>query len=33
VVIYYPGHSQRVEIERILGGKTFFGLPARWRNW
>lgn len=33
LIISYPGHSQRVEIERILGGKTFFGLPVRWRNW
>lgn len=32
IVIYYPGHSQRVEIEGILGGKTFFGIPVRWRN-
>lgn len=33
LVISYPGHTQRVEIERLLGGKTFFGLPVRWRNW
>lgn len=33
LIIFYPGHAQRVEIERILGGKTFFGLPVRWQNW
>ncbi len=29
LIIYYPSHSQRQQIEQILGGKTFFGLPVR----
>jgi len=33
LIVSYPGHSQRLEIEQILGGKTFFGIPTRWRNW
>ena len=33
IVIYYPGHAQRMQIEQLLGGKTFFGIPARWINW
>lgn len=33
IVIYYPSHAIRLEIENILGGKTFFGIPCRWRNW
>lgn len=33
LLISYANHSQRVEIERILGAKTFFGIPTRWRNW
>ena len=33
IVIYYPGHAQREQIEEILGGKTFFNVPARWINW
>ena len=31
LIISYPGHSQRIEIERLPGGKSFFGLPVRWR--
>lgn len=33
VVIYYPGHAKREQIEELLGGKTFFGVTARWINW
>jgi hypothetical protein len=33
IVIYYPGHAQREQIEGLLGGKTFFGIPARWINY
>ena len=33
IAIYYPGHTQREQIELLLGGKTFFGVPARWINW
>jgi hypothetical protein len=33
IVIYYPGHAQREQIELLLGGKTFNGVPTRWINW
>lgn len=33
VVIHYPSRQVRQAIEQMLGGKTFFGLPARWINW
>ena len=33
IVIYYPTHAYREQIEKILGGKTFFGIPARWINY
>lgn len=33
LIISYASHSQRVIIEDIVGGKTFFGIPVRWRNW
>lgn len=33
IVIYYPSHAQREQIEAILGGKTFFGIPVRWINY
>ena len=33
IVIYYPAHSHREQIEKILGGKTFFGIPVRWINY
>ncbi|TDA65905.1 MAG: hypothetical protein D9V45_02890 [Chloroflexi bacterium] len=33
IVIYYPTHAHREQIETILGGKTFFGTPARWINY
>lgn len=31
--IRYPSHQNRLEIERILNGDTFFGIPYRLRNW
>lgn len=33
LVIFYATHAQREQIEEMLGGKTFFGIPARWINW
>ena len=33
LIISYASHSQRTAIEDIIGGKTFFGIPVRWRNW
>lgn len=33
LVIWYPGHRHREEIEKILGNRTFFGVPVRLRNW
>lgn len=32
IIIFYGGHSQRVQIEKILGGKKFLGIPVRFRN-
>lgn len=32
IVIYYASHQNRLSIDRILGGKTFFGVPCRFRN-
>lgn len=32
LVIWYGNHEQRVAIERILGGDTFFGIPYRLQN-
>jgi hypothetical protein len=33
ILIQYPSHQSRLEIEAILGGKTFFGIPCRFQNW
>lgn len=33
LIIHYPSHQNQLEIEEILGGKTFFGIPCRWQNW
>lgn len=33
ILINYPSHDSRLAIEKILGGKTFFGIPCRFRNW
>lgn len=32
LVISYPTHQNRLEIERIIGGDRFFGVPYRLRN-
>ena len=32
IVISYPSHRDRVAIERIIGGDTFFGVPYRLYN-
>ena len=32
MVIYYAGHQDRLAIEKILGGHTFYGVPCRFRN-
>jgi len=32
IVIYYPSHQDRLAIEEIIGGDTFFGVPYRLRN-
>lgn len=32
VIIHYASHDDRKVIEAILGGYTFYGVPARWRN-
>ena len=32
IVITYPSHRDRVEIEKIINGDTFFGIPYRLIN-
>lgn len=32
IVISYPSHQNRLEIEKIINGKTFFGIPYRLQN-
>jgi len=32
LVIWYGSHRDRLEIERILGGETFYGVPYRLNN-
>ena len=32
IVISYASHQDRLAIEKILGGHTFFGVPCRLRN-
>jgi hypothetical protein len=32
VVISYASHQDRLAIEKIIGGDTFFGVPYRLRN-
>lgn len=32
LVIWYATHQDRLAIERIIGGKTFFGVPIRLQN-
>jgi hypothetical protein len=33
IKIYFPSHSVRQQIEKILGGKTFHGVPLDLINW
>lgn len=32
LLIWYASHENRLEIEKIIGGNTFFGVPYRLRN-
>lgn len=32
-LIFYSSRAERELIEQELGGKSFYGLPAIWRNW
>ncbi len=32
IIISYATHQDRLAIEKIIGGKTFFGVPYRLRN-
>ena len=32
LVIWYASHKNRLEIEKIIGNDTFFGLPYRLQN-
>lgn len=32
LVIWYPSHANRMAIEGLIGGNTFFGVPCRLRN-
>lgn len=32
LVFWYASHQNRVEIEKIIGGETFFGIPYRLEN-
>jgi hypothetical protein len=32
IVISYASHQDRLAIEKIIGGDTFFGVPYRLRN-
>ena len=32
IIISYATHQNRLAIEEIIGGKTFFGVPYRLRN-
>jgi len=32
LVIWYPSHTNRLAIERIIGSSTFFGVPYRLQN-
>ena len=33
IVIYFPSHTVREQIEDILGGKSFYGIPVTLINW
>ena len=32
LLIWYASHASRLEIEKIIGGDTFFGIPFRLNN-
>jgi hypothetical protein len=32
LLIWYGSHQQRIKIEEIIGGDTFFGIPYRLQN-
>lgn len=32
IVIWYASHANRLAIEKIIGGETFFGIPYRLEN-
>jgi hypothetical protein len=32
LLIWYASHADRLEIEKIIGGDTFFGVPYRLQN-
>ena len=32
LLIWYASHADRLEIEKIIGGDTFFGIPFRLNN-
>jgi hypothetical protein len=32
ILILYPNHQDRLAIEKIINGKTFFGIPYRLHN-
>ncbi len=32
LLIWYASHQQRLAIEKIIGGDTFFGIPYRLQN-
>ena len=32
LLIWYGSHQQRIAIEKIIGGDTFFGIPYRLQN-
>lgn len=32
IVISYPSHQNKLEIEKIINNKTFFGVPYRLHN-
>ena len=32
IIFWYASHDNRLEIEKIIGGETFFGIPYRLQN-
>jgi len=32
LLIWYASHTDRIQIEKIIGGDTFFGIPYRLNN-